>query len=147
MSDGTSSFSEKHAGTPEPDSRISEEIKKRTSNSELPCAMAFTIAADLAVPVEAVGKTADLMEYRLVKCQLGLFGYGSRKKVVTPDPHIASDLAADMQKAVMADGSDGRLACVQAWETAKRFGVSKRKVADGCEFLKIKINRCQLGAF
>ena len=136
-------FAEKH----ESNARINEEIKnqiiRRAQNNELSCAVAHKIAADLNVSPAEVGKTADLLEMMLVKCQLGLFGYTPEKKIVRPAAAENPDLKSAIQDARVG----GNLSCENAWEIARRFDVSKMKVSSVCEQLKIKIKPCQLGAF
>ena len=136
-------FAEKH----ESNARINEEIKnqiiRRAQNNEISCEVAHKIAADLNVSPAEVGKTADLLEMMLVKCQLGLFGYTPEKKIVRPDAAENPDLTSAIQDARVG----GNLSCENAWEIARRFDVSKMKVSSVCEQLKIKIKPCQLGAF
>ena len=136
-------FAEKH----EPKAQINETIKaqiiSRAKNNELPCAVAHKIAADLNVSPAEVGKTADLLEMMLVKCQLGLFGYTPHKKIVKPEASEDPDLIKALEDARVG----GNLSCANAWEIARRFEISRMKVGSVCEHLKIKIKPCQLGAF
>jgi hypothetical protein len=67
-------FADKHGPHAKPDSLIQAEILKYGKNNELPCAVAFEIAKKLRIAVDLVGITADLIDFRLVKCQWGLFG-------------------------------------------------------------------------
>jgi hypothetical protein len=123
-------FSEKHKSDAQLNEEIKDQIISRTKNNELPCAA-------------EVGKTADLLEMMLVKCQLGLFGYMPEKKIVKPEASEKPDLTSAIQDARVG----GNLSCENAWEIARRFDVSKMKVSSVCEQLKIKIKPCQLGAF
>ena len=136
-------FSEKHESSAQLNQEIKDQIISRTKNNELPCAVAHKIAADLNVSPAEVGKTADLLEMMLVKCQLGLFGYMPEKKIVKPEASENPDLTSAIQDARVG----GNLSCENAWEIARRFDVSKMKVSSVCEQLKIKIKPCQLGAF
>jgi hypothetical protein len=136
-------FAEKHESNTQLNQEIKDQIISRTKNNELPCAVAHKIAAELNVSPAEVGKTADLLEMMLVKCQLGLFGYTPEKKIVKPEPADNPDLTNAIQEARV----DGNLSCENAWEIARRFDVSKMKVSSVCEQLKIKIKPCQLGAF
>ena len=98
---------------------------------------------DGKVPPAAVGRAADLLEVRLVKCQLGLFGYGPRKKIIEP----AGAVATALRTAILGGLIDDRLPCLTAWEIADRFSIHKMKVSEACEALGIRIKPCQLGAF
>ena len=136
-------FAEKHESNAQLNQEIKDQIISQTKNNELPCAVAHKIAADLNVSPAEVGKTADLLEMMLVKCQLGLFGYMPEKKIVKPEESENPDLTSAIQDARVG----GNLSCENAWEIARRFDVSKMKVSSVCEQLKIKIKPCQLGAF
>jgi hypothetical protein len=136
-------FAEKHESNAQLNEEIKDQIISRTKNNELSCAVAHKIAAELNVSPAEVGKTADLLEMMLVKCQLGLFGYQPEKKIVKPE---AAD-NPELTKAIQDARVDGNLSCENAWEIARRFDVSKMKVSSVCEQLNIKIKPCQLGAF
>ena len=137
----------KYAKKHETNAQLNEEIKdhiiRQAKNNELPCAVAFKIVAELNVSPAEVGKTADLLEMMLVKCQLGLFGYTPEKMIVKPKSAENPDLTGAIQDARV----NGKLPCENAWKIARRFGVSKMKVSSVCEHLKIKVKPCQLGAF
>ncbi|MBW2194312.1 MAG: hypothetical protein JRD47_00175 [Deltaproteobacteria bacterium] len=115
----------------------------RAIKGKLPCAVAFKVAKDLGRSPKDVGRTADLMELRLVKCQLGLFGYYPQKSILKP----LSSVNTDLEKVILEELKDNRLPCKKAWEIAKRFGVHKIKLGSACNALEIKIAPCQLGAF
>ena len=84
-------FSAKHPdGTPDP--VISKAIKSRAGDDGLPCAVAFDIVRELQVAPLEVGKTADLLEVSIIKCQLGLFGYQPNKRIVKPAADVPPDL-------------------------------------------------------
>jgi hypothetical protein len=136
-------FAEKHEPDATPDRRIKEEILNQTQNNELSCKVAFEIAKKLQVSEKAVGMTADLLDFKLVKCQLGLFGYGLQKKDVQPKDTTNRDLKEAITEAL----ADGRLPCKRAWDIASLFNVHKLNITRICEFMKIKIRDCQLGAF
>lgn len=138
-----SDFTTKHTAGDQPDKKIAEAIKKRSKDNELPCAVAFAIAKEIGVSAEDVGKTTDLLNFRLVKCQLGLFGYTPDKKIVQPTSSPDPALTAAIREAIKEDV----LPCALAWDIADRLGVRKLTVSNACEALGIKIKPCQLGAF
>lgn len=138
-----SDFTAKHTAGDRPDKKIAEAIKKRSKDNELPCAVAFAIAKEIGVSAEDVGKTVDLLNFRLVKCQLGLFGYTPEKKIVEPTASPDPALTAAIREAIKEDV----LPCALAWDIADRLGVRKLTVSNACEALGIKIKPCQLGAF
>jgi len=125
-------IADKHRPDTKPDSSIKRAILKHSVNNELSCASAFLIAKELNVSPAKVGMTADSINCRLVKCQMGLFGY-------RPDKKIAKPLKTNLV--------EGKLACKIAWDIASRFKLNKMTVSSICEDIDIKINECQLGAF
>lgn len=136
-------FADKHASNIQLNERIKDQIDRQAKNNELPCALAFKIADELNVSAAEVGKTADLLEIMLVKCQLGLFGYSPEKKIVKPQKAENQNLENTIRDSLV----DGTLSCEKAWEISRSFNVHKMTVCAICEQLKIKIKPCQLGAF
>jgi len=136
-------FSEKHGSGASVDSLIKEKIIEQAKGGKLPCAVAFKIGAELETPPAEIGKTLDLMDFEIVKCQLGLFGYTPAKKIVKSEMPENPALADAIRAALV----DERLPCQAAWEIASKFQVAKMKVSNACEALNIKIKPCQLGAF
>jgi len=136
-------FSTKHGPDEKPDTSIKNEISRRSQDEKIPCAVAFEIAKALEISPEKVGKTADLMNFKLTKCQLGLFGYQPKKKIVKPQDNINVDVKDAVFDALVQE----RLSCKQAWNIASRLQVSKMTVSGACESMGVKIIDCQLGAF
>ena len=136
-------FSKKHGKDEKPDNQIQEKINIAIKNNELPCAVAFNIAKELGVLPKKVGITADLMNVKLVKCQLGLFGYKPKNKIVKPEEIDNPDL----KKAVLSRIDKKKLTCKQIWDLADEFKIHKMKVSSLCDKSGIKIKECQLGAF
>ncbi len=136
-------FLDKHRAGEKPNSLIKDSIIRHALENELPCAVAFNIAKELNVPAIEIGKNVDLINFRLTKCQLGLFGYMPDKKIVKCPESIDPEIKAAIQKALI----DNRLSCENAWNIAASFNVHKMTISAACEFMGIKINKCQLGAF
>ena len=61
------------------DPAIAAAIEEKQTDGRITCAAAHAIASKLGCPPEAVGVNIDLLEMRIAKCQLGLFGHGSVK--------------------------------------------------------------------
>lgn len=118
-------------------------ILDHSKNGELACAVAFQIVENRNIPADEIGMYANQMKIRLVKCQLGLFGYQPEKKIVKKIPKVD----ASLQKAINDKSMDNRLSCIQVWQIASELGVPKLSVSNACETLSIKIHSCQLGAF
>jgi len=136
-------FAQKHGPDAKPDILIKDEILKKAKNNEVPCAVAFEIAKELQVSADAVGMNVDMLDFKLTKCQLGLFGYYPQKKMVKPQDLENQDLNDFLTDTLV----DGRLSCKSAWDIASSCKVNKMKVSGACEAMGIKIKNCQLGAF
>jgi hypothetical protein len=136
-------FAKKHSIDTEVDENIKKEILARLKNKGLPCAVAFAISTETDTPIAEIGMTADLIQVKLIKCQLGLFGYQPGKKVVSGK----EDVDPTLKRRIVNGVSDGRLSCQKAWEIASRSDVPKMRVSNACEAMNVKIAPCQLGAF
>ena len=138
-------FSDKHGANAQADPRATDQIQKNAQNGEVTCAVAHQIAEALNLSPAEIGKAIDLLEYKISKCQLGLFGYGqgSDKKALKPKAPEDQQLEGAIREAL----EDGILSCRDAWRIASRFKVPKMTVSNACEALGIKIKPCQLGAF
>lgn len=136
-------YSAKHGPESKLNREVAQAIEMKAVQGEIACADAAGIATALNVSMSEVGVAVDLMEIRISKCQLGLFGYGRKKMTIKP----AETVSYDLEKAVRDALVNGRLPCAVAWEIAQRFGIPKMGVSSACEAVKIKIKPCQLGAF
>ena len=136
-------FREKHDGSTNIDPLVADALKKEAEDGQIPCAVAFKIASETGRNASQIGMTADLLELRLCKCQLGLFGYSPRKRIVKAAEEVSENLRQKIEDSI----SDNRLDCAAAWDIAKTFGLRKMEVSSACEKLGIKISHCQLGAF
>ena len=136
-------FSEKHGTDTRMDPAVKQKIEAKSKNNEISCAAAFQIAEELAATPADVGKGIDLLDIKLTKCQLGLFGYSPEKKTVEPKSPQSRDLEEAIREALV----EKKLTCRAAWDIALRFSLPKMTVSAACEALNIKIKPCQLGAF
>jgi hypothetical protein len=136
-------YVEKYPSGRKPKQEVVTAFKERAPGEDLPCAAAFALAHGLKVPAEEIGFTADSLEVRIVKCQLGLFGYRPEKRIVKPAATVSSALKQAIREALIKD----RLPCKAAWEIAERLSLSKMEVSAACETMKVKISPCQLGTF
>ena len=141
--DTNSNYSAKHAAGNRPDPNIADAVNLRAKDGKLSCTAAFAIAEEIGTSAAKVGETVDLLEFRLEKCQLGLFGYTPEKKIVKP----AGTENSLMTKLIRASLADDCLPCKIAWEIADRLSVARMDVSGACEALEVKIKPCQLGAF
>jgi hypothetical protein len=136
-------YAAKHPEGRKLDKKMAEAVQKRAAGGEINCADATAISENLSMDMLKVGETIDLLEIRLRRCQLGLFGYAGKKLIVEP----AVKVSPELEKAIRANLADGRLSCVSAWKIADGMGIARMDVTSACEALKIRIKLCQLGAF
>jgi hypothetical protein len=136
----------KHSPGTKPDEQIAKAIREKAPGGELACAVAEKIAKDLRVGIPEVGVTADLLEMKIKKCQLGLFGWG-KKPGHGKDIRATDSLSAEMKSALKEATENDVVTCAAAWAIADQLGTERRAVSAACETLGLKIRKCQLGAF
>ena len=135
-------YSAKHAPGGSPDERVAGAVREKAAAGGIDCAEAERIGSALDVPLAEIGRTLDLLELRIGRCQLGLFGYPEGKAV-----HPAAAVDTGLDAAIRGRLADGRLPCKAAWEIAAERKIARMEVSSACETLKIRIKPCQLGAF
>jgi hypothetical protein len=136
-------FADKHPEGSKVDPELEKKIKQHVVGDQLTCIVAHNIAKAFSISPSQVGIAMDLMEIRIGKCQMGLFGYQPKKRIVKPAKHVSPQLQKTIQDAVV----DQRISCVRCWRLADANSLRKIDISSACEALKIKINQCQLGAF
>lgn len=136
-----------HYAGKHPDKTIDPDIagmlQERADQGAITCAAVHSVAGKLSIPPAEAGIQADLLELRLTRCQLGLFGYPPEGKRLNPDFKVPENLAEALKSAA----KDGRIPCKVCWETAESLGVSRPDAGSACEKLGLKIKPCQIGAF
>jgi len=136
-------YFKKHDQNIEIDEALKNEIIEHAKNKSISCKKAEEIAAELGCSLEETGRTIDILNIKITKCQLGLFGYGETKKIVQP----AKEVAPEVKEKITAALKDGNLSCAAAWEIASELNIPRMKICADCEALEIKVKPCQLGAF
>lgn len=139
-------FALKHPPGTMPNERIAKVIREKSPGGELACGMAERIANELKVSISEVGMTADLLNIKIKKCQLGLFGWGNKPNH-GKDIHLANSVPFEMKRALEGIAENGRVTCASVWAIADRLGTERKTVSIACETLGLKIRECQLGAF
>ncbi|MCX8119118.1 MAG: hypothetical protein N3G78_14460 [Desulfobacterota bacterium] len=136
----------KHPPGTKVDEAIARAIREKMAVGEFTCSMAEEISKEMNVKMSEVGRTADLLEIKIRKCQLGLFGWGegeSRGKAIEPSPSVPPE----MKKALEELAEKGAVTCASLWGLADRLRVERRALSSACEALGLKIRSCQLGTF
>jgi hypothetical protein len=122
---------------------VAEKLGKLRDKNQITCAAAHRAASDLNLPPAEIGVQMDLMELRLVQCQLGLFGHSPESGTANKDFEVSDDLKQRLENTA----KDGRISCKTSWDIAKEFKISRLDMGAACEKLKLRIKPCQLGAF
>ncbi|HDQ73344.1 MAG TPA: hypothetical protein ENN19_14815 [Chloroflexi bacterium] len=128
--------------------KVEAAVRAQAQDGQLRCAAAFRIARNLGATPLAVGQAADAVGVKLIRCQLGLFGYGEQNKHNILEPMdsvegVTPELARAIREGLVLD----KLPCAVAWSLATRFRISKIDVANAADTLGVHIRQCQLGAF
>jgi hypothetical protein len=125
------------------DPALADALTERAQDDRVTCAAAYDLAEAFEVAPLEVGKTADLLEFRIVECQMGLFGYSPEKRIVK----AADEVSDDLRDHLLGAAADGRIACAVCWNIARTLALEKMAVSAACEHLGLKVKNCQLGAF
>ena len=136
-------YSKKHPAGTVVDASLKKEITKQARDNEISCLAAEEIARRGVARMEQIGVAADMLNVRITKCQLGLFGFGDQKKRVD----AAQVVSAELEKSIREEMTGQWLSCKDVWDLAQRLNLSRMDISAACEYLKIKIKPCQLGAF
>ena len=136
----------KHPPGIRPNEQIAKAIREKSPGGELACGMGEKISKELKVDISEVGITADLLEMKIKKCQLGLFGWG-KKPNHGKDLHATDSVSVEMKSALEKVAKNGAVTCATLWGIADRLGVERKAVSAACDALRLKIRMCQLGAF
>jgi hypothetical protein len=136
----------KHPPGTKPNELIAKAIREKSPGRELACGVAEEISKELKVNMSEVGIAADLLEMKIKKCQLGLFGWG-KKPDHGKDIQAAPSVSAEMKNALEEVGENSAITCASLWAIADRLGVERKAVSSACEALGFKIRACQLGTF
>ena len=135
-------YAKKHKGQ-QPDERAACILKKKSNQGKISCAAAHAAAKELGITPAEAGIQADLLELRLTKCSLGLFGYEPNWTILQKDLPVSEEL----NTAIDAVSKDGRITCAACWKIAERLKMKKTDISSACEKKGLKIKKCQLGAF
>ena len=135
-------YAKKHA-----DQSIDPELKplleEKADNGTISCVNLHSVADRSGITPEKAGVQADLLELRLVKCQLGLFGHEPEGKNLDPNVTITPELD---QKLDNSSGG-GRITCRDCWKIADGMKIKRNLVGSACDKKGLKVKQCQLGAF
>ena len=124
------------------DDKAAEVLKKAATDSKITCAAAHHAAKALGMDLEKICEQIDLLELKLLECQLGLFGYPGGKGY---DPD--ADIPETVLNRVKETAKDGRLSCRACWDIALELKQKRIDIGSACEKLELKISPCQLGIF
>ncbi len=136
-------YFKKHPEGTKVEEDLKQEILKQAKDNNIACKAAEKIAQKTNVPLSKIGVGIDLLNFNIVQCQLGLFGFDGKQKRLPAAATVAPDLETAIRTALV----NNRLSCVAAWAIADKLDVKRLDVCAACENLQIKVKPCQLGAF
>lgn len=139
-------YASKHPPGTRPNERIAKAIREKSPGGTLACGMAEKISKELKVDISEVGITADLVEMKIKKCQLALFGW-DKKPNHGKEIHAADSVSIEIKSALEEVAENGGVTCAALWAIADRLGTERKAVSAACDTLRLKIRVCQLGAF
>jgi len=139
-------YSAKHRSGTIINEQVARMVRAKSPGGELACVTGEKISKELEVEISEVGVTADLLEIKIKKCQLGLFGYG-KKPNHGKDIQAANPVSDEMKCAIEEAAENGEVTCAALWTIADRLGTKRKEVSAACDTLKLKIRECQLGTF
>jgi len=134
-------YSAKHPGVSVRND-VAELLKKKMVDGAMTCPLAFQAAGELNLTPAEIGRRSISWKSPSASAT-GLFGYTPVSRIIQP----AESVAENLETAIRAAMSDGRLPCAEIFRIAGEFKLAKIRVSGACEKLKIKISACQLGAF
>jgi hypothetical protein len=133
----------KHPGGTAYDPAVAAALTARAEEGKISCSDAHAVAGESGIAPAEAGRTADLLELRIHRCQMGLFGYSPEKRIVKP----AADVSEELRALLAGAATEERIDCLSCWEIAGSRGIEKMAVAAACERLGLKVRNCQIGAF
>ena len=118
-------------------------VKEKSSDGKISCSELFSLVNEYSIFPDLLGQCVTHEDIRITHCQLGLFGYENKKKIVKP----AENVSEELENKIYSRLEDGVIHCAALWVTADELKITRLEAASACEKLKIKIKKCQLGAF
>jgi hypothetical protein len=139
-------YAAKHSPGTTLNEQIAKAIQEKSPGDVLACGTCEKISKDLEVEISEVGITADLLEIKINKCQLGLFGWGEKPNH-GQDIQAANSVSLEMKSALEKAAENGVITCAALWRIAGQIGARRKALSAACDTLKLKIRACQLGVF
>ena len=126
-------YSNKHGAGEKPNPEVSKAVSAAADAGKIACTKVFSIASELGASPAVAGKTLDLLEIRLVKCQLGLFGYSPDKSIVKPADTVTPELESEIRSRLAGE----RLPCIAAWQIGgKHWATWRRALTEQAKALR-----------
>jgi len=79
-------FFAKHPPNMQVNEDLKKEILEQAKNNRISCKKAEEISRELGFSLEETGRTIDMVNIKITKCQLGLFGYGEEHQKLFNQP-------------------------------------------------------------
>jgi hypothetical protein len=123
-------------------------VRARAVDGELACEDAHQIAAEMDMSPQHLAEIInDAGDIRFSRCQLGLFGYGSKAEGKSKIVQAAQNVPDDIREAIEAHAHNGKISCLAVWELAERYKYPRLSMANIVEAMGLQVSPCQLGCF
>ena len=122
-------------------------LKNKAVEGRISCAAVHAIARSFHMPPLEVGVQADIIELRLTRCILGLFGHERKKQESRKNLDIHVHISSELKKIILKQAKDKKITCIECWGIARQLKLKPSHVSSACEKMGIKIKPCQIGAF
>jgi len=129
------------------DTHAKDLLQEKTKNGIMACATAFDCTKKLNQTRQKTGIYLDILEIRLEKCQIGLFGHGGEKEKGKKFLKLTDTEKKEIKSILDDNMKNDFITCSEIWALAEKTGTKRMKISTCCEESGIKIKGCQLGAF
>lgn len=127
---------------------IPEALQVMAVNGQVACADAHRVANTLEIePIELGKAVTRASGLRFNRCQLGLFGYGSKAEGKSKIVMTAVDVPPEIESALRTHLVNNAISCLVVWQVAEQFKYPRLGLANIVQALGFKVAPCQLGCF
>jgi hypothetical protein len=128
--------------------QLIQAVENIAVNGEIACADAHALAEQLGIAPGALARVVNARtDMRFNRCQLGLFGFGSKAEGKSKIVLVAAYVPPEIAEALQAKVKEGRISCKAVWEIAEQFKYPRLGIANIIEALGLRVKPCQLGCF
>ena len=94
-------FFEKHPQGTEINEELKQEILRQAKENNIACKAAEKISRERNETMSEIGVAIDMLNINIAQCQLGLFGYDGKQKLVSAASSVSPDLESAIRGALV----------------------------------------------